>query len=59
MGEVIEHDIDIMESQDEEVCISGVPSGYATIDRLTFGWQKGELHSPCFRAICWEIGVGS
>ncbi len=43
MGEVIEHDIDIMESHDEEVCISGVPSGYADIDMLTYGWQKGNF----------------
>ncbi len=43
MREEIEHDIDRMESHDEEVCLSGVPSGYADIDRLTWGWQKGNL----------------
>ncbi len=43
MEESIEYDIDIMESQDEEVCLSGVPSGYADIDMLTWGWQKGDL----------------
>ncbi len=43
MGEVIEHDIDIMDLQDEEVYLSGVPSGYADIDRLTWGWQKGNF----------------
>ena len=33
----------ISENQQREDCLSGLPSGYVGIDRMTFGWQPGDL----------------
>lgn len=41
---VIEKALDeIEETQKREDNLSGVPSGYSGIDRVTYGWQKGDL----------------
>ena len=34
---------EIQENQAREDSLSGVPSGYTGIDRITYGWQKGDL----------------
>jgi len=34
---------EIEENQKREDSLSGVPSGYAAIDRITYGWQKADL----------------
>jgi len=34
---------EIEESQQREDGLSGVPSGYTGIDKVTFGWQKGDF----------------
>ena len=34
---------EIEENQKREDNLSGVPSGYANIDKVTFGWQKSDL----------------
>lgn len=43
VGSVLKSALDEIEEMQTQSGISGVPSGYATIDKYTLGWQKSNL----------------
>lgn len=43
IGSVIRNAIDDIEKMQEQTGLSGVPSGYPSIDKITMGWQNSDL----------------
>ena len=43
IGSVIQEALNRIEAMQDQTGLSGVPSGYATLDRITNGWQPSDL----------------